>query len=85
MDMTDNVPTGRELVEALKVLWVRGKATVREIYQEMKPPDGEGDLAYTIVLSSLQTMEQKWLVGHEPAGKVYAYPTSIGSVPMARL
>jgi hypothetical protein len=30
MDMTDNVPTGREL-EALKVLWFRGKATVREL------------------------------------------------------
>ena len=81
--MTNNVPTGREL-EALKVLWVRGKATVREIYQEMKPA-GEGELAYTTVLSLLQTMEQKGLVGHEPAGKVYAYPTSIGSVPMARL
>jgi BlaI family penicillinase repressor len=72
MEMTDNVPTGREL-EALKVLWARGKATVREIYQEMKPPDGEGDLAYTTVLSLLQTMEQKGLVGHEPAGKAYAY------------
>ena len=34
MDMTDNVPTGREL-EALKVLWTRGKATVRELYQEL--------------------------------------------------
>jgi BlaI family transcriptional regulator, penicillinase repressor len=70
--MTENVPTGREL-EALKVLWARGKATVREIYQEMKPPDGEGDLAYTTVLSLLQTMEQKGLVGHESSGKAYAY------------
>jgi BlaI family transcriptional regulator, penicillinase repressor len=70
--MTDNVPTGREL-EALKVLWTRGKATVREIYQEMRPPDGEGDLAYTTVLSLLQTMEQKGLVGHESVGKAYVY------------
>ena len=70
--MTDNVPTGREL-EALKVLWMRGKATVREIYQEMKLCDGEGGLAYTTVLSLLQTMEQKGLVGHESAGKAYVY------------
>jgi BlaI family penicillinase repressor len=70
--MADNVPTGREL-EALKVLWTRGKATVREIYQEMRPPDGEGDLAYTTVLSLLQTMEQKGLVGHTVAGKAYTY------------
>ncbi len=70
--MADVLPTGREL-EALKVLWQRGKATVREIYQEMKPRDGEGELAYTTVLSLLQTMEQKGLVGHESAGKAYLY------------
>ncbi len=70
--MADAVPTGREL-EALKVLWDRGKATVREVYQELKPRDGEGELAYTTVLSLMQTMEQKGLVGHESAGKAYLY------------
>src|SRR4051812_31933959 len=68
--MPEPLPTSREL-EALKVLWSRGKATVREIYQELRPRDG--DLAYTTVLSLLQTMEQKGLVGHEAAGKAYAY------------
>lgn len=68
--MADLIPTGREL-EALKVLWARGKATVREVYQELSPRDGA--LAYTTVLSLLQTMEQKGLVGHEPAGKAYVY------------
>lgn len=70
--MADVVPTGREL-EALKVLWAREKATVREIYQAMRPRDGEAELAYTTVLSLLQTMEQKGLVAHESAGKAYAY------------
>ena len=70
--MADALPTGREL-EALKMLWQRGKATVREIYQDLKPSHGEGELAYTTVLSLLQTMEQKGLVGHEPAGKAYLY------------
>lgn len=68
--MADPIPTSREL-EALKVLWERGKVTVREVYQEMRPRDGE--LAYTTVLSLLQTMEQKGLVGHEPMGKAYVY------------
>jgi predicted transcriptional regulator len=68
----EGVPTGREL-EALKVLWGRGKATVREIYQELKPRTGESELAYTTVLSLLQTMEQKGMVGHEAVGKAYAY------------
>jgi predicted transcriptional regulator len=68
--MSEALPTGREL-EVLKVLWARGKATVREVYGELRPRDG--DLAYTTVLSLLQTMEQKGLVGHEAAGKAYAY------------
>jgi predicted transcriptional regulator len=44
---------------------------VREVYQALRPKEGE--LAYTTVLSLLQTMEQKGLVGHESAGKAYAY------------
>ena len=68
--MADVVPTAREL-EALKVLWRRGRATVREIYRELKPRESE--LAYTTALSLLQTMEQKGLVGHESAGKAYTY------------
>jgi predicted transcriptional regulator len=68
--MSDIVPTAREL-EALKVLWERGRATVREIYQALKPKDGE--LAYTTVLSLMQTMEQKDLVGREAVGKAHVY------------
>lgn len=68
--MADIMPTTREL-EALKILWKRGRATVREIYEELEPR--ESGLAYTTALSLLQTMEQKGLVGHESAGKSYAY------------
>ena len=68
--MADFVPTAREL-EALKVLWDRGRATVRDIYQALRP-EGE-ELAYTTVLSLLQTMEQKGLVGRELVGKAHAY------------
>jgi predicted transcriptional regulator len=62
-------PTDREL-EALKVLWQRGEATVREIYDRIN--EG-GTLAYTTVLTLLQVMEQKGLVGHRRRGKTYAY------------
>ncbi len=64
------IPTDREL-EALKVLWQQGEATVREIYQEINRSDGT--LAYTTVLSLLQVMEQKGLVGHRQHGKAYTY------------
>ena len=38
--MANAVPTAREL-EALKILWNRGRATVREIFQELKPRESE--------------------------------------------
>ena len=64
------VPTEREL-QALKVLWQTGEATIREICVAINA-QGEA-LAYTTVLSLLQVMEQKGLVGHRASGKVYSY------------
>ena len=68
-------PTDREL-EALKVLWERGEATVRELADAMNggaKQVGGDELAYTTVLSLLQVMEQKGLVGHRREGKAYVY------------
>lgn len=63
-------PTDREL-DALKVLWDRGEATVRDVCDAMNAR-GAG-LAYTTVLSLLQVMEQKGLVSHRRDGKAYVY------------
>jgi predicted transcriptional regulator len=73
--MPDPTPTDREL-EALKVLWDRREATVREIADAMNAQArkaGSDELAYTTVLSLLQVMEQKRLVGHRREGKAYIY------------
>jgi predicted transcriptional regulator len=73
--MSDAAPTDREL-EALKVLWDRGEATVRDIADAMNASasrQGEDELAYTTVLSLLQVMEQKGLVDHRKIGKAYVY------------
>lgn len=63
-------PTDREL-DALKVLWDRGEATVRDVADAMNSRGA--DLAYTTVLSLLQVMEQKALVSHRRDGKAYVY------------
>ena len=68
--MTDFQPTEREL-EALKVLWDQGEATVREVCDAISAAGEE--LAYTTVLSLLQVMEQKGLVEHRRQGKAYVY------------
>src|SRR4051812_28976261 len=73
--MAATPPTDREL-EALKVLWARGEATVRDLADEMNAgaqPGGDDELAYTTVLSLLQVMEQKGLVRHRRQGKAYVY------------
>jgi BlaI family penicillinase repressor len=73
--MSHPAPTDREL-EALKVLWERGEATVRELADAMNAAakkQGDDELAYTTVLSLLQVMEQKGLVGHRRQGKAYVY------------
>ena len=74
------VPTGREL-EALKILWRQGEATVREISDQI---NDDGTLAYTTVLSLLQIMEQKGLVGHRKSGKAYLYAAKIEREPTFR-
>jgi predicted transcriptional regulator len=73
--MPEPSPTAREL-EALKVLWERGEATIREIADAMNAAakdSGEAEIAYTTVLSLLQVMEQKGLVDHRRDGKAYIY------------
>jgi BlaI family transcriptional regulator, penicillinase repressor len=57
----------RELA-VMSVLWRAGSATVSEVREAL-----EEDLAYTSVLSALQTLEEKGYVRHEPEGRAYRY------------
>jgi predicted transcriptional regulator len=73
--MATECPTDREL-EALKVLWERGEATVRGLADDLNAAarrQGGDELAYTTVLSLLQVMEQKGFVDHRREGKAYVY------------
>ena len=71
--MPDFVPTDREL-EALKILWRKGPCPVSDICEELRKQGS--DLAYTTVLSLLQVMEQKGLVGHQKGGKAQKAPST---------
>ena len=57
----------RELA-VMSVLWRLGSASVSEVRDAL-----EEDLAYTSVLSALQTLEEKGYVRHEPEGRAYRY------------
>jgi len=67
--MTDVHPTEREL-EILKILWRRGEATVREVYEEISR---ELPIVQNTVQAFLRTMEEKGLVRHRLAGRTFVY------------
>lgn len=62
-------PTEVEL-ELLRVLWSKGSATVREIYELVSQ---QRTLGYTSVLKMLQIMTEKGLVERTEAGKAHIY------------
>ena len=62
-------PTEREL-QILKVLWERGEATVREVYEVLRE---ELPIVQNTVQAFLRTMEAKGLVRHRTAGRSFVY------------
>jgi len=63
----------REL-EVMSVLWRLGSATVADVRDAL-----EEELAYTSVLSALQTLEEKGYVRHETEGRAYRYFATVGA------
>lgn len=62
------VLTDHEL-RLMEVLWQRGRATVADVVDSLEPPP----LAYSTVLTTLRTLEQKGYVAHEEDGRAYVY------------
>ena len=71
--MTDIYFPPREL-EVMSILWRLGSATVAEVREALDEP-----LAYTSVLSALQTLEEKGFVRHEAHGRAYKYHAVVGA------
>ena len=63
----------RELA-VMSVLWRLGSASVADVRHAL-----EEDLAYTSVLSALQTLEEKGYVRHEAEGRAYRYFPTVGA------
>jgi BlaI family penicillinase repressor len=64
----------RELA-VMSVLWRLGSGSVSDVRDAL---EGE-DLAYTSVLSALQTLEEKGYVRHEAEGRAYRYFATVGA------
>jgi predicted transcriptional regulator len=82
--MSDIYFPPRELA-VMSVLWRLGSATVTDVRDAL-----EEDLAYTSILSALQTLEEKGYVRHEAEGRAYRYfatveAESAGGSALARI
>ena len=71
--MSDIYFPPREL-EVMSILWRLGSATVAEVREAL-----DEQLAYTSVLSALQTLEEKGFVRHEAHGRAYTYLAVVGA------
>ena len=76
--------TPREL-DVMSILWRAGSGTVSEVKEALSE-----ELAYTSVLSALQTLEEKGFVRHESEGRAYRYfptvePDRAGESALARI
>jgi BlaI family penicillinase repressor len=60
--------TNHEL-RLMNVLWNRQRATVADIVGALEPPP----LAYTTVMTTLGTLEDKGYVAHAKAGRAFVY------------
>ena len=73
------VLTDHEL-RLMEVLWNRGTATVADVVEALPPPP----LAYSTVLTTLRTLEQKGHIAHEEDGRAYVYHPLVAREDAAR-
>jgi BlaI family transcriptional regulator, penicillinase repressor len=64
-----NLPTNSEL-EILHILWEHGSATVREVYEGLKP---ERETGYTTTLKTMQIMTEKGMLCRDTSSRKHIY------------
>lgn len=69
MNESASSPTDREL-EILKILWERGEASVRDVYEQMRL---SAPIVQNTVQAFLRTMEEKGQVRHRVEGRTFIY------------
>jgi BlaI family penicillinase repressor len=61
-------------LELMKIVWAKGKATVREVTDAIS---ATRTMAYTTVLTMLRDLEAKGLLTHEVDGRTYVYKPAV--------
>ena len=74
-------PTGSEL-EILRVLWLRGPSTVREVHEALNKTKATG---YTTVLKFMQIMTDKGLLRRNEDQRAHVYEASLPQAETQRI
>lgn len=75
--------TGLGWLEAdvLRVVWDRGEATVRDVYEQLR---AERSIAYTTVMSVLRNLSLKGLLDQDTSRAAYVYRPRVTDEQVAR-
>ncbi|MGM0365282.1 MAG: BlaI/MecI/CopY family transcriptional regulator [Actinomycetota bacterium] len=72
----------------MKIIWDRGKATVREVHETMLRQEIEkkqhGFIPYTTVMSTMNTLAEKGLLKQDRSAKTYTYSPAVTKTDLAR-
>jgi len=66
--------------DVMKIIWRTEKATVREVYEQLRL---EKNLAYTTIMTIMGRLADKGLLSKEAQGNAYVYSPTISEVDFA--
>lgn len=67
--------------DVMKIIWKNGKATVRDVYEQLRL---EKNLAYTTVMTIMGRLAEKGLLAKEAQGNAYVYTPTISEKDFAK-
>ncbi len=72
----------------MKVVWEKGKATVREVHEAMLRQEiakkQNGFIPYTTVMSTMNTLAEKGLLKQDKRAKTYTYSPAVTKTELAK-
>lgn len=71
--MTPPPKLGRVQLQIMQVLWQRGRATAREITDELNQLENSKPIAHSTVQTLLRKMEAKGAVTHQSADRIFIF------------
>ncbi len=74
--------------EIMKIIWSKGRVTVREVHEDMLRKEIEnkehGFIPYTTVMSTMTTLAEKGLLKQDKTSKTYLYSAAVDKKELSK-